>query len=507
MISRRLLPLLPLMACLASHAQGGDWTDPAPVPGSFILSSLTAQVAAPPDGHAFVRLDIAKDGAETVVVRLLGLPAGPYDVWVGFPPGSPAGTVEVGADGLGELSLEPPQFGGFFNWFLDKEKVDVRQGATVLFSDVLDSPGGGVLLDDAVSCANGARFIAVGADLDARGLLNYHSGMGWQDVRVRLERLAPGPYVIEIGGHPDLLVDVVANGKGSLRQHIPEKAGAGTVTVYPLGQLVRVLDHEGALVLEAQMPWDPFEAWSQSAQKQSFTSTGVGAADGLRVDFVRNDYVGDGGLQKGWLQWQRDAPGAATLTVRIPDQDFSVLDPYGIYVQDDLVGEFGTTSDWVDGGLKKTVSVGPEVDLRGRRVELRHDDQAGLALIFPVSVPAGVRSYRRELRKPKHMHLSLLNPGTDLDATGVLDWRRTAGDIERLRLIASDMPAGPYDIAIDGKVVATAALVVEEAGGSATVQFSTLDDGSLPLNFAVDGALEIRAASSGAVYLQQSLAH
>ena len=70
-----------------------------------------------------------------------------------------------------------------------------------------------------------------------------------------------------------------------------------------------------------------------------------------------------------------------------------------------------------------------------------------------------------------------------------------------------DLPAGAYDVVIDGVVVAAGALVVVENGGEAEQSFSTggVLAGSLPLEFEVHGALEIRGAGAAETYLLQDL--
>src|SRR5258705_596638 len=96
---------------------------------------------------------------------------------------------------------------------------------------------------------------------------------------------------------------------------------------------------------------------------------------------------------------------------------------------------------------------------------MRSGMQAELALVFPKPVPAGVRAYHRDLRKPHHLRLDLLNPGIDLDATGLLNWRLKAG-VETLLLVVRDLPAGAYDVVLDGSVVAAGAPVAGPPGSA-----------------------------------------
>jgi len=493
---------------LVAFVHAGDYGEPHPVPGSFILSSLAPQAAAPAGASAFVRMDIAADGTQSLVVRLLALPAGSYDVWRNTFGSSDEllGTVEIGADGTGLLNVEPSPFSAFFEWFEFQIGLSIRQDSTVLFSGQLDSPGGDVLLDDDVHCANAIRLVAVGDDLDARGDFSYHSSFGNEGIRVRLERLAPGPYVVLLDGKAELLLDADAKGHAQLREHLPVQAGGGSLTVYPLGKLVQVRNLAGEIVLEGQLPWDLYEQYSQGLDKQRPASTGLGAADGLKLDLLRAGSSGDGSLQRGWIEWDRDAAGSASISVRILGQDFVPFVPYEIFVGDTLVGHVGVS--FADDPLFASFGVGPEIDLRLQRVDVRKDGHPGLSVVFPRSVPAALGSYRPELRKPKRLRLDLLDPGTDLDATGRLDWRKSKAH-EQLRLVVRDLPAGSYDVALDGLVVAVAALVVAEDGGEATQLFSTDGalPGSLPLNFAVIGELQIRATGTATEYLRQTLEH
>jgi hypothetical protein len=505
------VPRLLAIVLLASLVRAGDFTEPEPVPGTFILTALTAQAAAPADSSAFARMDIADDGTQSLVVRVLGLPTGDYDVWRDtFAPGFVLeGTIAIGADGTGLLSVTPPSspFDNFFKWFEFAVDLEIRQGATVLFDGTLDPPGGGVLLDDDVHCSNGARLIAVGDDLDARGQLVFRSVFGHESLDVQLDGLTPGPYVVQVGGVPQLLMDANAKGRARLRQCTPVKPGFGENPVDTVGKEIRVLDASGALVLSARMPWDPDQIWSRPPSRQKFRDVGDGAADGLRVDFVKHGYNGYGGLDRGWIAWQRDEAGAASLTVRIIGQDFTPAQPYGVWVAGALVGTVGESEQWHDFNITNTFAVAPDVDLRAQRVELRDGAEIGLSLTFPQSVPAGVRSYHVELRKPNRMRLDLLNPGTDLDATGLLDWRMHAGS-QRLRLVVRDLPAGVYDLALDGSLVAPAAIVVAENGGPTEALFTSEgSEGSLLLDFDVTGTLQIRASGTTTEYLRQSLEH
>jgi hypothetical protein len=178
---------------------------------------------------------------------------------------------------------------------------------------------------------------------------------------------------------------------------------------------------------------------------------------------------------------------------------------YQVFVGNTWVGELGQASGQTPSPLQASFAVGPEIDLRGQRIEVRLFGTPTVAAIYPQSVPAGVRAYHKDLRKPKHLRLDLLNPGTDLDATGRLDWRVKKG-IEQLQLDVHDLPAGSYDVVLDGSVVAAGALVVTEDGGEADVLFSNGDEPlALPLEFSVQGALEIRAAGTSTTYLLQDL--
>jgi len=498
-----------LVGLLQAPAWSGDQYEALPIPNTFILSSLTPQADAPADGSAFARVDIAKDGTESMVVRVIGLPAGEYEVYLGSAPGGTLkGPLSVDESGMGQMSPPPPTFGGYFKYFQNQEVFQVRQSGQVLFTDTLDPPTGMVLLDDDVSSVNGARLIAVGDDLDARGVLVYRSSFGMQRVDVRLARLTPGPYVVEIGGEDALILDVDAKGKATLQQRVPVKPGFGEITVYDVvGAEVRVRDADGAVVLAARLPYDPFEEWSRPPSRQKFRDVGHDASDGLRVDFVKYGYNGYGGLDRGWLSWERDAAGAASVTVRIVGQDFIPAEPYGVFVADELIGTVGESGQWHDFNITNTFPLGPEVDLRAQRVEVRDGAEIGLVLTYPQSVPAGVRSYHAELRQPNHLHLDLLNPGTDLDATGLVDWKRTGSGAERLRLVVRDLPTGAYDLVLDGRVVATGALVVEEDGGSADALYTTTGepDGALMLDFDLHGGLQIAATGTSTVFLQQDL--
>jgi hypothetical protein len=475
---------------------------------NFLIAPIDRKPVAPPASAAFARLDADKLGVQSCVVRVFGLAEGTYNVVrQSFNGGFWLGTLDVAADGQGQLEAPAPVTGDFKSWFDQGDTIEVQHGGDVLFSDPLHSsfawlpgPGSG-------SMTNGARLIAVGADLAARGRVLYTEAPNHRSFFLRLERLVPGPYILEVAGKPALWVDTGPGGNANLSLDTRLSLGTGVVTVDTAGQLVRVLDAAGAVVLAAQMPADPDSHLHRTAAHQKFGDAGDGAADGLSVDFIKSGFSYFGNVKQGRLTWRRDALGAATLTVAMQG-DLVTSYPYQLTVDGAWIADLQVPSGASKLPFEQTLDVAPDLDLRGRRVEVRDEDfgTAPLSLYFPQSVPAGLRAYRKDLRSSHHLRLDLLNPGTDLDATGQLDWRKHKG-VEQLQLDVQDLPAGSYDVVIDGVVVAAGALVVSEDGDSAEQLFSTdgVLPGSVPLEFAVTGALEIRAAGTSNVFLLQDL--
>jgi hypothetical protein len=506
MIRSWLVPALAALLLMPGPRAGDfEFEDdvPVPLPDTFIITALQPLAAAPAGGMVFARLDIDEDGGQSVSIRGLALPEGEYEVLLNT---GPLGVLPIDETGSGEFLPEPPRFDEFFSWFAWPYSLTVRQGGTPLFSALLDTPGGNVLLDDEVSCTNGVRLVAVGEDLDARGEVTFKSSFGRERATLVLERLDPGAYVLESHGQPELLIDIGASGAVTLKLETPLIAGRGRLSLPLVGEVVRLL-RDGEPVLVAQLPYDPFEELSQAAGKQKLKSAGKGAVDGLRADFLRSGATGDGPWA-GSLQWQRDAAGAVALTVKLQKQDFIPSPPYQLFVDGQLLADLEMDPF---ASLTSVVPIdpltNPVVDLRGKRVEVRYQGDDGIALYFPRSVPAALRSYRPEVRKEKLVRLDLLNPGVDLDATGRVTWKALA-DGERLDVQVKDLPAGSYDLLLGGEVAAAGALVVAEDGGSAKVVLSSTGKpaSALPLDVEVAGLLAIvPAGATEPVLLQQDL--
>jgi hypothetical protein len=506
-----------LLLALALSLQFGGGSDgnlsatSVPVPDSFIISALKLKAAAPPGSSAFVRFDLALDKTQSLVVRAFGLPAGTYDVvHTRHEDETALGSFTVGADGMGKLVPQPPAGADFLDWFEHSDTIDVRVGDEVLLGSPLDHVGdflgGGSFASATGPLVNGARLIAVGDDLDARGRLVYGDDDDARTLDLHLERVAPGPYILEVGGLPELYVVAGSGGKADLRLSTPIQVGTGKITLYPVGESLRVLDAAGSVVLAAQLPADVYGELVRGPGRQKFHDVGEGAADGLSVDFVKTDFWYAGELARGSVAWQRDALGAASITLTVQGKQLLTGATLHFYSGETWIGDLLLTAPQGSKVLTATYPAPPDLDLRGQRLELRGYADAVFALVFPQSVPAGIRAYHKDLRKSHRLRLDLLNPGTDLDATGRLDWRLKKG-VEQLQLVVRDLPAGAYDIVIDGEVVAAGVLLVDEDGGEAEQFFSTggVLAGSLPLEFEVHGALEIRAAGAPEAYLQQDL--
>ncbi len=507
-----------LLLALALPLQGGGVgpgqdsgsfsdSDSLPVPDSFIVSALERQPAAPPGSSAFVRFDLNFDQTQSFVVRAFGLPAGTYEVVrIRLQDEFSLGSLDVGADGMGKLWPQAPAVGDFLDWFAEADTLEVRAGVDVLHSAYLDPFGIVIWLGEPPSLVDGARLIAVGDDLDARGRLVYRAEGDTASLDLRLERVAPGPYILEVDGQPALYVEAGKGGKASMVLSRPIQAGTGRLTLNPVGEPVRVLDAAGDVVFAAQMPVLAYGSQNRPPGRQKFRDVGEGAADGLRVDFVKGGNYSSPYLKRGSVAWHRDALGAAGITLEVLGKWDFFSETYGLFVGDTWVGDLVLPADDGFQPVAATFAAPPELDLRGQRVELRGGALVHLALVFPQSVPAGVRTYRADVRKPHRLRLDLLNPGTDLDATGRLDWRLHKG-VEELQLVVRDLPAGAYDVVLDGLVVVAGALLVGEDGGEAGQLFSTggIVAGSLPLEFAVHGALEIRATGAEATFLRQDL--
>src|SRR5262245_48647935 len=170
---RSLLPALAVLsALLAPPARANDDVE--------VLQFL-AGTGADANGTCRARWR-DKGGSLDFNVEIDHMDAGVYELWVA---GAPVhdGSFSVGALGEAELEYETPKDGAkpLLDFAVLDQTIEVRQGATVFFSDVFDGSGGGGGGSGSGGSAGGKTeifMVNVGPDANAKGRLRFEQKSG-----------------------------------------------------------------------------------------------------------------------------------------------------------------------------------------------------------------------------------------------------------------------------------------------------------------------------------------
>lgn len=189
-------------------------------------------------------------------VKAQGLEGGSYDLLVN---GAPEGTLNVSSKEKGEAEFRSNPEAGEDEQPLTFDPrgqlVQVAQGSTIFLSVVFPQ---GSLADLSGSGAKVApvdlevALVPTGAIPGADGKVRFRSKDGRDQVRVEIEDVPDGDYVLRVAGNDEGVI-VVQSGEGELEFDTQAKNGKLPLTFDPRGQLVEVL-LDGTTVLQVVFP-------------------------------------------------------------------------------------------------------------------------------------------------------------------------------------------------------------------------------------------------------------
>ncbi|MBM3985400.1 MAG: hypothetical protein FJ296_06895 [Planctomycetes bacterium] len=474
------MPLLVLLvASSAAPLSAGD--------DDLEILQFLAGTGADPDGtcRARWRQDEDSTGFD---VELEQMDAGDYEVWVG---GTLRGELTVDGTGEGDVEFKTPQDGDkpLLDFDVLDQLVEVKQGATTFFSDTFDgsgSGGGGGGGSGGAASKIEVFMVNVGPDGNAQGRLRHELKGAKRRFDLEVENLDGGVYQLLVDGAP--VAEFMADGfETEIEFQDPVEAGKVLLNFEPLGAQVDVVSG-GEVYLTAVMPAAGTGAPAKG--KKGAQDTGKKQGDGLLVVLLNSGLV-PAANGKAKLE----VSGETEFEVEFEDV------PAGDY---DLVvgGIVRGSAPAVEGAGEFRFSTSPlageellDFTVQGQLVEVTDGVDTLLSTVFPVSVQAALGTWKKEIHDVARVKVNLVASGLDLDARGVLDFKDKASK-DTLVVSVFDLPAGSYDLVVDG-VPQEDVLVVTKADGKAKVTFDTQPKGKkLLLDFAVVG-LVVQVTPSG----------
>ncbi len=484
----RLLPALFLLVAssAAPLSAGGDDLE--------ILQYL-AGTGADPDGTCRARWRQDENSTD-FGVELEQMDAGDYEVWVA---GELRGDLTVDGTGEGDVEFKTPQDGDkpLLDFEVLDQLVEVKQGATTFFSDTFDGSGtGGGGGSGGAASKIEVFMVAVGPDGNAQGRLRHELKAGERRFDLEVEHLDAGAYQLLVSGMP--VAEFTTDGlETEIEFQDPVESGKVLLNFEPLGAQVDVVSG-GEVYLTAVMPAAGTGAPSKG--KQGAQDTGKKNGDGLLVVLLNTGLVPAANGKA-----QLETSGETEFEVEFEDA------PAGDYEL--LVGGIvrgGTSAVGGAGEFRFSTAPGAgeellDFEVQGQLVAITDGVDTLLSTVFPVSVQAALGTWKKEIHDAARVKVNLVASGADLDTRGVLDWKDKASK-DTLVVSVFDLPAGSYDLLVDG-VPHDDVLVVTKADGKAKVTFDTQPKGSkLLLDFVVAGAVvQVTPAGDNGTLLLEAL--
>jgi len=488
-----LLPALALLAStLATPAEASGGGD-----GVEVLQFLASTGV---DGDGTCRARWRQDSESTDFnVELEDLDAGDYELWV---TGVAHGAITVDGLGQGEVEFVTPQDGDkpLLDFEVLDQLVEIKQGATVFFSDTLDGTGssGGGGGDDQTKTE--VFLVNVGPDLNAQGKLRYESKPGKLKFSVEVEHLDEGTYELLVAGAP--VAEIVSTGKEQeIEFQDPVESGKVLLNFDPLGALVEVAAG-GVTYLTAVMPASNTVTGTKAPKsgKKGAEDAGKKNGDALLM-LLLNSGVVPGASGKATLS----QGGETEFEVEcedVPDGDYE-LQVAGVTVG--VASATGGAAQWNFSTSPGAGQVLLDFEVQGELVAITSGADVILSVVFPVSVQAALGKFKKEIHDSTRIKINLVATGEDLDTRGMLDWKDKSSH-DTLVVNIQDLAPGDYDLVVDGTQKA-GVLVVVKPDGKAKVVFDTQPKGQkLLLDFVASGAtVQVTPAGDNATVLLQGV--
>jgi hypothetical protein len=490
----RALPAALVLAALLPVARAVD--------DSTEIIQFLSSTGADADGTARARWKQDEDSTQ-FDVELENLPEGSYVLLVD---GAAVhdGTIAVDAQGHGEVEYQTPQDGSkpLFDFEVLDKLLEIKQSETVFFSDTFSSTGsgggGGGGGGDKTKVE--VLMVNVGSDVDAAGKLRWEAKSGKQQFKVEVEDLQAGSYQLLVGGTPVSQFEV-SGFETEIEFQDPVEPGKLLLNFDPLGQQVDVASG-GSVFLTAILPAANGETGTKppSSGKKGAKDVGKKKGDALQV-LLMNTGLLAGAEGKATLKQN----GELELEVEIehvPDGSYALI------VDDLPVG----TIDVSDGEGQIQYSTSPEAGelllgfpVKGKLLSVSNDEGVILSVVFPVTAQAALDKFKPEIHKADHVKVNLVSTGTDLDATGLLDWKHKSSH-DTFVVSVADLAPGSYDLLVNGLVVNNA-LVITKTDGKAKMSFDTKPSGKEALlDFVPEGAtIKVTPADDNLTVLLQAV--
>jgi hypothetical protein len=485
----RLLPALTLLAAssAAPLRAGGD---------DLEILQFLAGTGADPDGTCRARWRQDENSTD-FSVELELMDAGDYEVWVA---GELRGDFTVDGTGEGDVEFKTPQDGDkpLLDFDVLDQLVEVKQGATTFFGDTFGGSGTGGSGGGSGGSASKIEvfMVNVGPDGNAKGRLRHELKGGKRRFDVEVENLDGGTYQLFVAGAP--VAEFTADGfETEIEFQDPVEAGKVLLNFEPLGAQVDVVSG-GQAYLTAVMPAAGTGAPSKA--KKGATDTGKSKGDGLLVVLLNS------GLEPG-------ASGTAKLEVSgetefevefedVPAGDYELVVGGSVRAGTSAVGGAGEFRFSTSPGAGESLL---DFGVQGQLVEITDGADVLLSTVFPVSVQAALGTWKKEIHDAARVRVNLVASGVDLDARGLADWKDKSRR-DTLVVTVKDLPAGSYDLLVDG-VPHAGVLVVKKADGEAKVVFDTQPKGKqLLLDFPVAGlVVQVTPAGDAGTVLLEAL--
>ncbi|HTE06796.1 MAG TPA: hypothetical protein VK824_11405, partial [Planctomycetota bacterium] len=433
--------------------------------------------------------------------------AGAYELFI-TDLSSPKHGLVVDGTGHGEVEFKTPADGSkpLFDFPVFDQLMEVRQGATVFFSDTFGGAGGGG--GGGVSGDNTrteAFMVNVGPDFNAQGRLRYEAKGSKTKFSVEVEKLDAGTYTLLVAGSP--VGELVTTGPASVELEFqsPVEPGKTLLNFDPLGAQVDVT-RDGVTWLTGVLAGANSSTGTKPPGKaaKGCKDLGKGKADALLV------FLANTGLLSGAQGTAKLAQGGETEWE--VELEHVPAGSYGLAVNGAPVGTLvadGTGHAQLDFSTSPGNGV---LDLsfavKGQLVEISSGSGVILSAVFPMSVQAALGSFSQETFKAGKVKVNLVNAGVDLDARGTATWKLAGSGGTQLLVQVQDLPAGSYRVqAVKDSVttVSAAALVVSAQGKGKLVLASVPKGSALLLDLDPVGALLQVTDDLGAVLLQASL--
>jgi hypothetical protein len=499
------LLLSPFAGDACAKSGGGDGGGGG---GDQVVIQFLASTGQDVDATARARWRDKGGGVLDFNVELEHLPAGSYDLYV-TDMIVPKGSITVDGTGSGEIEFATPQDGGkpLFDFPVFDQVIEVRQAATVFFSDTFSASGGtggggggGGGGNSGDKTKTEVFMVNVGPDFNAQGRLRYEVKGAKTKFSVEVEKLDAGTYTLIVGGAP--VGELTTTGPESVEVEFqdPVEAGKTLLNFDPLGAQVDIV-RNATTYLTGVLSGSNSTTGTKPPSKGGKSAKDVGKSKGDALLIV----LANTGVLSG-----------ATATAKLTQSDETELElelehvPAGAYGF--LVGGVsrGTLNADATGHASLNFSTSPGgsvLDLsfavKGELLEITAGVDVILSTVFPVSVQSALGKFKKETFKSNKVKVNLINAGVDLDATGTVSWKLKSSGDQEVAIDVHDLPAGNYHVVVNTVTSGTALVVSEKGKGKLT--FATVAKGSkVLLDFDPVDAL-VQITDSGNQVMQQAL--